>query len=381
MRIKILALVLAAATVASGRAYAQTAIEPLSALRTPASPAFTLLGIEPSAVERPSTPADFATTLLTATKDLSTLPKNFAVESSPYWLKSRPDVTWQNDATRTVAESILRTTSVSFATAQVPKTTDTTALGFGIRSSIVSGTLSQKTRDALQRLADAYGASGSVVLRLADPKLRVLDQQLSACAFRPPDQVQRCIADLDYDNKKLAILNEVVKSDAYKNSPEYKQASKLATALAVSREGFSLDVAAAWSWRFAGQTWEDSQFSKGGFWVTPAYQSGHWVGLGVVRYVRDSLNATETDAVEAGGRGIFSTDSATLSLEYVKRTFRNSAVDGSHRLVVIAEHKLGDIAWITASFGKDRERADSPGTLLAQLGVSFNFSRDRYKFD
>src|SRR5262245_2765133 len=50
-------------------AFAQTPAEApqppqLGALRTPASPAFTLLDIEPSAVERPQTPADAAVTVL-----------------------------------------------------------------------------------------------------------------------------------------------------------------------------------------------------------------------------------------------------------------------------------------------------------------------------
>ena len=40
-------------------------------IRTPASPAFVLLGMEPSSVERPNTPADLALTVLNSTAALT----------------------------------------------------------------------------------------------------------------------------------------------------------------------------------------------------------------------------------------------------------------------------------------------------------------------
>ena len=85
--------------------------------------------------------------------------------------------------------------------------------------------------------------------------------------------------------------------------------------------------------------------------------------------------------VVLGHRDYYSSDQSAWSLEYVARSIRNSTVDGSYRLVAVAEHKIGDITWLTASFGHDRTRTDSPGSLLAELGVSLNLSKERYKFN
>src|SRR5690349_5976055 len=81
---------LAAARIASAQAPSAPPAPPaLDSLRTPPSPAFALLGVEPSAAERPTTPSDVAVTLVNSLRE-QTLPRNFAFEASPYWLTSRP---------------------------------------------------------------------------------------------------------------------------------------------------------------------------------------------------------------------------------------------------------------------------------------------------
>jgi hypothetical protein len=42
---------------------------------------------------------------------------------------------------------------------------------------------------------------------------------------------------------------------------------------------------------------------------------------------------------------------------------------------------LSSGTWVVASFGKDRQRSSTTeNTLIAQLGLAINFSKDRYKF-
>jgi hypothetical protein len=100
----------------------------------------------------------------------------------------------------------------------------------------------------------------------------------------------------------------------------------------------------------------------------------------VLRYVDDGQPANE-DAVDWGGRGVYSTSDYAMSLEFVERAPRQvtETLKRSHRLVGIAEYRLSSGTWLVASFGKDRQKtAATPGSLVAQLGVSFNFSKDRY---
>jgi hypothetical protein len=50
----------------------------------------------------------------------------------------------------------------------------------------------------------------------------------------------------------------------------------------------------------------------------------------------------------------------------------------SHRFVGIAEYRVSPATWIIASFGKDRQKTGTRETLVAQLGLAFSFSKDRY---
>jgi len=341
-----------------------TEIEPISSLKTPASPAFTLLGIEPASVERPGAPSDFAVTLIDHAKEPASF-KNFAIEFGPYWLARHSSLTWQDDIKRNVVQSITRTATISAATAQTTTTPATTGLGMGLRTLLWSGALSQNTQDAIKKLADSLSVQGATFLALMyKGGLGELDLALKNGTLSPDK----------YDEAKRALMETVLKS------PEFAKATRSATDLIVSREGFTLDVAVASTWDFPGNNWESRRFRKWGAWTTSGWQAGGWTTLGVLRYIHDGQVAAETNAIEAGARGIYSTDQSALSLEYLHRTVRKAAVERKHRLVAIVEHRLGEGTWLTASFGRDRTRADSPGTLIAQLGIALNLSRDRYKF-
>ena len=73
-----------------------------NSIRTPTSPAFVLLGIEPTAVERPNTPSALAVSILNRTQNLSVLPKDYALEFSPYWLLGHSELTWRQDTMRSI---------------------------------------------------------------------------------------------------------------------------------------------------------------------------------------------------------------------------------------------------------------------------------------
>src|SRR2546428_11903804 len=96
MDTRALAAVLALASSALAAAgAAQTAPGGLEELRTPTSPAFVLLDLTPSAVERPTTPKALAASLLAATGDLQFLPRNYAIDVAPYWRAPPPTPTLQ----------------------------------------------------------------------------------------------------------------------------------------------------------------------------------------------------------------------------------------------------------------------------------------------
>ena len=151
--------------------------------------------------------------------------------------------------------------------------------------------------------------------------------------------------------------------------------------IAAKREGFFFEVAAGFVWDFAGGRWESREFRKRGVWATPSYEFGPWNVLGVLRYLDDTATPNE-DAVDWGGRTIYSTADYSLSLEFVERSpiDQTTTLKRSHRFVGIAEYRVSPATWVIASFGKDRRKTGTDETLVAQLGLAFSFSKDRYRF-
>jgi hypothetical protein len=149
-----------------GRVQAQSAPAPaatppapaltLEGMKTPTSPAFALLGVSPTTVERPTTPQGLAVGLFTsATKSADLIPRDYSLEVAPYWLKNHPALSHDTYFAPGTAQSIAQTLSFSFVTS---KPTDgspdgTTDIGFGVRTSLRAGHASQKVRELLKTLA------------------------------------------------------------------------------------------------------------------------------------------------------------------------------------------------------------------------------------
>ena len=365
---------LAAAVVAATPllASAQSTAPTLGSLRTPPSPAFTVLGIEPSAVERPMTPSDVALSFINKIRQ-GTIPRDYAFEASPYWLVSQPNLSWQSDVTRNVGESVARTLSLSIATADTG--TDAipiTSMAVGIRTLLSSGHMTAATQRALTALEQTLSETGDLFLQMVgEAGLDALDKRLASGDIAPAD----------YEVRKQELAALVLESDAY------REAMARAEDVAAKREGFFLEVAAGLVWDFPGASWESRDFRKRGVWVTPSYEFGRWNLVGVLRYLDEiaaGVNgggpATDDDAFDWGGRAIYSTADYGLSLEFVQRSpiEQTDIVTRSHRLVGIAEYRISRASWVVASFGKDRQKAGTRETLIAQLGLGFSFSKDRY---
>ncbi len=170
----------------------QTSAPELGTLRTPPSPAFTVLGIEPSAVERPMTPSDVALSFVNKIRQ-GTVPKDYAFEASPYWLVSQPDLSWESDVTRNVAQSVARTLSLSIATAETGTTeAPITSLAVGVRTLLSSGHMTAATQRALKALEQTLSETGDIFLRMVgEAGLDALDKRLGSGDITPADYEAR----------------------------------------------------------------------------------------------------------------------------------------------------------------------------------------------
>jgi hypothetical protein len=337
--------------------------------RTPTSPAFTLFGFEPSAVERPANPSALAFAFLSKAGDLTTVPQDFALDASPFWLVKQPMLQWRDDIKRNVGDSLARTASVSVATGEIgTKNAAVRGLAFGGRADILSGTLSKETQAQIERLETLLQAEAAFGLRMMAAQLVVLSDKLRA------GEITR-----EQHTEMMRVLQEaMLKSKDYRDSAERKAVEKLMERFATVRDGFFLEVAGAAGWRYPSAIWSQGKFDRWGLWATPSFVGKSGSIVGVLRYLsEDAAAGTDERVLDYGVRGVHFRDRYAVSLEYVRRAFKAENLKDGQRFVGIAEYAVTDTTWFVVSVGRDHD-TKREGSLIARLGLTVTFNEERF---
>lgn len=310
----------------------------LQAFRTPPSPAFVLLGIEPSSVEKPSTPRAVAASFVT------TVQQGGAIEVAPYWLASHPRLTFDDYYNANVGQTILQTLSLSFATAPRTDNADSvgTRVGLGARWMFVAG----EPRDTLKSLRAEL------------------------------TKVQSKILDADDEAETARLMAEAK-----------------AIALAIQREdhlrvGFRLEMAASATMNFLNDNFSKGKFDRWGVWLTGAYlaEESSLDFLAVLRLMGDRKEVGTQNVFDAGGRLVSDCGDFSLSLEYILRseisTTGTAQTSGgtsgtyffstTYRLAGFVEYHYNQDISVFLTFGRSYSAAQGgDGGLVAQVGVNF----------
>lgn len=189
-------------------------------LKSPPSPAFVLLGVSPSRVERPQTLRPLVVSALSAVASEG-VPKNFSTEFAPYWLGT-PRLSFDDYYDEDPRRDVVRHLTISVATTPLSAAPDGgSAIGLGLRTIPVPGhphpRLKSRRAD-LKNAADALSAEDGflesrprliALLRAAlKASSAVVDARLEEEASALQPFVERAIA-LDIEVRKLRIkLNE-----------------------------------------------------------------------------------------------------------------------------------------------------------------------------
>jgi hypothetical protein len=347
-------------------------------IRTPASPAFVLLGLEPSSVERPNTPADLALTVLNATSALTSLPQNFALEAAPFWLVSHPAITWRSDTGyRDPLTSMARTATISVATAQIGTTAvPVTGLSVGLRASIFSGELSDSTRARLRAAEVNLGAQSDIFNSILATKQAPVDSALWAAIRAANGDNQKIDAAVAVHKAAISSLGTAVLADPAYQAAIAKEQEKLGD-LKVDREGFFLDLALGSSWQYPGNQLDSDSALRWGVWLTPSWNSESFSAIAVLRYTGDGIHAVN-DEIDIGGRLLYSVSSFAISGEYVNRAYpRASGAASKYRLAGVFDYEMKKGIWVSATFGRDYGTPTGGAGLLARLGLSLNVATSR----
>jgi hypothetical protein len=393
----------------------------LKDLKTPNSPGFQILDIAPSSIERPTNPKAFAATLMSLTSNGTAIPKNFAMEFSPFW-------TFKSDSTSSVHKylnirkdnnsnafsGIFRKMSVSLASTFSDSTSgsllkNTNYIAFGVRTNLVT----IRTKAQSDKIYKALSKYSKKVIELRTHKVE-LDSLNTALAnsIAASEQLDAILEDATGDEKKATQqkynaeiakqtvigLKIVAISKAQPNELEkaldddkdiqsyYKTFAELPI--------FQLDGAFAYSEALSNNQSDNRRFNRSGFWLNGAYNinnlkvddnllNGNFSIIGSVRYISDNVlevNTTDvfnrTNAFDYGGRIQYTIKDFSISYEYLKREYSDNSSLNSDRSVGLMEYKINDNLYFTGTYGKNFGEVNRLFTLF---GINYGFGNSKLK--
>lgn len=350
-----------AATCVAGQARAQTdsiALE-LQQLQTPTAPAFVILGVSPTAVERPTTPRAFALSVVQAATEADEwVPDNYAAEFAPYWLGPQRELTFQDYFRPTLLQAVQQTFSLSFATNTVLQNEDSLpAIGAGFRFAPFVGGPSRR----LDSLSTAIDSIDSRLLTL-----RIALRRAATAADSATVQAQIGAAS-DTAQSLATQLRAAISDDD-------------------ERVGFRLQFAGGLAAYYPGDKFTAGKIGRTGLWATAGYRleapSVDLIALG--RYLRNE-EGTDQSAVDLGGRGVLIFQPWALSLEFVRRSASGGDGPGpggtpgfasGNRAAAMLEYRVNDNMYVNFSFGQDYAQAGADGQpLIAILGGQINLGQ------
>jgi hypothetical protein len=320
-------------------------ISELDKLRTPASPAFVILGAAPTEIQHPTTPRALAVALGgDLTGGSLAIPKGVAIEVAPYWLMRHPDLT-VGDYRRQALLRPLRTLSVSVGTTQTQRAQDTGAgatiqhtdanIGLGVRTMLYQG----GDDDACTQKARELGIAVSAAMLLAEAEQKAARDAAEA------------------ELKKLH--------------------NDTCLALAAATAGLSIDLAAAVDIHA-----DDAKLTKAGtrlagyaVWTNVAYDTHGFSGIAVAR-LGGRKDAMSSDTVFDGGlRAMYKQKTYAVSAEALVRHRFTSVPDSTtYKLDLAVEYLMTDDTWLSVTLGRDF--ATAPG----ETGSWFSLTNLQWSF-
>lgn len=345
----------------------------LDELRVPISPAFTLLGVTPTEIERPSTARAFAVGLLSASERANgELPANLAIELAPYWWTDKPKLTFDEYYRANPGQRMAQSFAISLASSELStyrqdENAKGTALALGARTMILGGKKNpelQRAVDALVRQLDDLDACVPFI----DPKAPAPPPDAKVVGQITVNGVTHRESTLDLSPACETALQSI-KSRALRVSTFDRE-----------RVGLVLEAAGGAVMEVPKDDASDKRTAKYGGWLTWSYRSSGAEDLdtpsaltvvAVQRWLRDDISSE--DAIDVGARLIYkSTDNQwTVSGEYLKR-FADETGDSSSSRITL-EYALSERYTLTAALGRNFRTGDKQSPLIAIAGLSIGW--------
>src|SRR4030095_13498799 len=153
-------LLLTSITLSGINSYSQKADSTLTlnSVKSPISPASTLLGINSSEIQKPTDLTGLLVSVRNATNDFTTLPSSFALDISPKWLFDKKSISLDDYFSNKVGKNISQTFLFSYAQAsQKDENYNGLKQGIGIKFSLFRGEIKdQKYINTIRKVRDLH---------------------------------------------------------------------------------------------------------------------------------------------------------------------------------------------------------------------------------
>ncbi len=370
----------------------------LNLLRTPSSPGFLLLDIESSTVPRPQTVTDLTVSLRQETSEFSELPRDFAMEFSPYWVVGGEGADFNEMASgKTTCKSIWQSVQFSIATKSrtdtLMSTTDSmttfqsTAIGAGFNASILRGRRTEEAVQAVDTHKDALRVLEGVMSddlarsKATDPGYQELVTDIALLAAEQetsdnPDSIANLIsAHQNSLEKREAALKNLISANY---ADQLQALREQINNLPAGRIGWQLDLAGGLVYDLPGREFDNADFKTAGGWLTGGYGWNGGIALLTARLMADENPGNQTAFdIGAGIVGDFSSKlSGSLEGAYRHVNYYNSENKDTWRLALRADYLVGKNKSLAVTFGRDFE-GKTTGNLISLVQLVLGFGSTR----
>ncbi len=322
-------------------------------LRSPTSPAFTILGVAPTNIVRPNTPRELAAEVLSA-KDRGegNLPSDLALEFSPYWLLDHSKLTFgEYYSTKSIAKTIVRSLSVSVATADIPdENVEGTTLGLGIRFLLVPGKMDPE---------------------LMELKVQVLQQiQL--------EMLEQCVEEISDEAGAPTEAIRCSEEEMAAFLPRLKKAAAEIKKMNLQRTGWVVEAALGSSRDYPDANDAANHDRQFGAWLTASYQMrdpNELTLLACARLLEDRTGIQGVRMKDLGARLIYESPTLPVSLSVEAMHRDMDGGDSSTSVLAVLEYPISDTLRLVASYGKGLATPTNESDLVATLSVNFGFGK------
>jgi hypothetical protein len=360
-------LVTTAIVVASSRAYGQSKELKLDDLKMPNSPAFILLDVAPTSIDRPTSTKAFATSVLNNVNQNNGIPQNYAVEFTPYWFVKHPKLTafkywgYNKEEDKQLVGSQAKYLSVSFATVNSSVNAVTgknyNNMSLGVRSTLLNV---RKNKKGASDIDDLKAKNLKFIQRVS----QINDENIR----KSPAEVAELV-DNDATLRRLGDdINEILNRKPI----------------------VALDFAAASSWAFDDTNYSSGRFNRAGAWLTGSISTSNEKVVGgsaskknylniyfTARYLHDrnTPNGDGTfaasDLGDGGGKIEFELERFSLSYEFLYRLNLNDNSLNTYRSSGLLKYIASERVNITAAFGRNFGQSNN---LITQISINFGLN-------